>query len=389
MKRVRVGDVLEFQRRQVNISPKLLYTLIGIYSFGRGIFHRSPQLGVDLGDYKFSSILPNDLVLSNLKAWEGAIAIAAENDLGTIGTNRFLCYVARNPLEISTNWARYFFLSPIGLPLIKKASPGSVHRNNTISRERFEAIEIPLPDIREQHEIALCLDRITSICSNIEQRRHVIIKRIEALQGSLAGQPHLTDNDRKNAGWRYLPLSEILSESNDSVEVKFGKQYPNLGIYSFGRGLFDKPPINGMESSAKKLYRVRSGQFIYSRLFAFEGAYAFVPDKFDGYFVSNEFPTFNVDPDVAEAEFVAAALRSPQQWRVLADSSKGLGVRRQRVHVDALLSHKLWIPPVSEQSRIVKGLRKSDRAHELIKESNARVGAVVQSALNQAFAGLE
>jgi len=74
----------------------------------------------------------------------------------------------------------------------------------------------------------------------------------------------------------------------DAHSVEADKQYPNLGIYSFGRGLFHKQPIDGALTSATTLYRVRKGQFIYSRLFAFEGAYGAVAEEFDEYFVSGE-----------------------------------------------------------------------------------------------------
>jgi type I restriction enzyme S subunit len=179
-----------------------------------------------------------------------------------------------------------------------------------------------------------------------------------------------------------------MTECRDSIDVAADGLYPNFGIYSFGRGVFTKAPIDGSQTSAKQLNRVRAGQFIYSRLFAFEGAYAFVPAAFDGYFVSNEFPSFDVDPTVATAEFIAAALRSPQTWRELAGSSKGLGLRRQRIKVDALLAHSMWFPPIEEQHRIVAGLRKLDDVNRLLERSDALVAALVPSALNLAFAGL-
>ena len=78
----------------------------------------------------------------------------SDADAGTIGTHRFLSYVARDPEEIDTNWARYFFLSEAGFPLIQQAAPGSVTRNRTLAVERFEALEIPLPDIADQRRIA-------------------------------------------------------------------------------------------------------------------------------------------------------------------------------------------------------------------------------------------
>ncbi len=72
-------------------------------------------------------------------------------------------------------------------------------------------------------------------------------------------------------------------------------RYPNLGIFSYAHGLFGKPPIDGSATSAGTLFRVRSGQFIYSKLFAFEGAYGVVTEDYNGRYVSNEYPTFTAD----------------------------------------------------------------------------------------------
>src|SRR5487761_996362 len=106
--RVRVGDVLKLRRSEVTIHPVDNYRLIGVYSFGKGIFHREPQLGAELGNYRFFEIRPGDLVLSNIQAWEGAIAFAGHVDSGSIGTQRFLSYVSADD-RIDPNWAHYFF----------------------------------------------------------------------------------------------------------------------------------------------------------------------------------------------------------------------------------------------------------------------------------------
>ncbi len=84
-----------------------------------------------------------------------------------------------------------------------------------------------------------------------------------------------------------VPLSDLMALVSELCRVDPQQSYPNLGIYGFARGVFSKPPIDGAKTSASTLYRVRKNQFIYSRLFAFEGAYAIVPEEMDGVFVSN------------------------------------------------------------------------------------------------------
>ena len=104
--------------------------------------------------------------------------------------------------------------------------------------------------------------------------------------------------------WPMVTLGEVMSLDLDPHPVEAERAYPNVGIYSFGRGTFAKPPIDAASTSASRLYRIRKGQIVYSRLFAFEGAYASVPAEHDGMFVSNEFPTFTVDANRAEPAYI-------------------------------------------------------------------------------------
>ena len=154
--------------------------------------------------------------------------------------------------------------------------------------------------------------------------------------------------------WQTVSLGEVLIPAGEPHRVETERTYPNIGIYSFARGCFGKPLIDGNLTSAPTLYRVRSGQFIYSRLFAFEGAYAVVPDEFDGAFVSNEFPCFDVREDRALPRYLRWMFSLPTVWATLADGSKGMGDRRKRVHPDQILAFRAAMPPLDVQRRIVE-----------------------------------
>jgi type I restriction enzyme S subunit len=159
--------VLKLERRRVEPELDDEYRLIGVYSFGKGIFHREPASGADLGNFRFFSVVAGDLVLSNIQAWEGAIAFATAKDQGTIGTHRFLTYVPVRD-RIDANWARWFFLSEPGMALIRQAAPGTTMRNRTLSIERFENLVIPLPDIGLQIEAASHLDRTAALAKQLQ-----------------------------------------------------------------------------------------------------------------------------------------------------------------------------------------------------------------------------
>jgi len=149
-------------------------------------------------------------------------------------------------------------------------------------------------------------------------------------------------------------LGDILTQSIDRHPVEAGKLYPNIGIYGFGRGVFEKPPIDGGSTSARALYRVKAGQLIYSRLFGFEGAYALVPDFADGAFVSNEYPLFDIDVDRVLPQFLGWLVRLPRFWKALSALTSGMGDRRRRLHPERFLSHCIALPPLPEQRTIAQ-----------------------------------
>jgi len=205
---------------------------------------------------------------------------------------------------------------------------------------------------------------------------------------SAACQPDLSVQDKRAGGWTRTALGNVMQQREDLVSVDGTSVYSNFGILSFGRGTFEKQPIDGMSTSAKTLNRVRAGQFIYSRLFAFEGAYSFVPASFDRWFVSAEFPTFDVDPEALDARWLAAYLRSPARWAELATQSKGLGLRRQRVPSDAVLAYEIWLPPYDEQQRFLALAEKIARAQAGHRHIMQLADSLPQSALNHALADL-
>jgi type I restriction enzyme, S subunit len=180
------------------------------------------------------------------------------------------------------------------------------------------------------------------------------------------------------AAWPTVRLQEVLHSVSECHRVDAAQDYPNLGIYSFGRGLFLKAPISGAATSARTLFRVRRGQFIYSRLFAFEGAYGLVSDELDGRFVSNEFPMFEADTARLTPEYLAWYFRIPSVWNEVAKTAVGMGDRRRRVQPQQLLRHEIPLPPLPQQHRIVAKL---DELSTKVEESRVLRSAVTRATL--------
>lgn len=152
--------------------------------------------------------------------------------------------------------------------------------------------------------------------------------------------------------YRERPLGEGLTQVEDVVPVDLDREYATLGVRSYGRGLFRRPTLQGSETRYKQFFRVRAGQFVYSKLFAWEGALGVVGDNEDGLYVSQEFPTFDIEPDVFDVGYVRHLAAWPELHNQLHDRTTGLGNRRQRVNADQLLATPVPCPDVDEQRRI-------------------------------------
>lgn len=149
-------EVAPLVRRPVKIEDDKEYPELGVRSFGRGTFQKPTLSGATLTWQKLHEIHTGDIVISNIKAWEGAIAICPPADHGRVGSHRYLTFVPEMAL-VTANWLRFYLLTPEGLRRVGECSPGSADRNRTLGTKAFEKVEIPIPPLEEQRTFdALC-----------------------------------------------------------------------------------------------------------------------------------------------------------------------------------------------------------------------------------------
>jgi type I restriction enzyme S subunit len=325
-------------------------------------------------------------VFNNVFAWEGAVAVAGLDEAGMIGSHRFVTYTV-DPKRSTPEFLNLFFKTSTGLEILLKASPGSAGRNKTLGLDRFIVQNIPLPPLAEQRRLVERIDALAGKIHEASTLRAEADDSVERFLMSMAHRSDLSPTQKAELGWRETTLGEVIKLRADPVTVRTTENYPNLGIYSFGKGLFKKSPIDGLATSANTLYRVHAGQFIYSRLFAFEGAYGVVTESYDGCFVSNEYPTFEYKPEIVHPVFLQAYFKAPRIWSEIAIGSKGLGDRRQRVHPEQILAHKLFLPPIAWQNTISEIQSKIEKEQSVRKKIRNQLDAMLPAILDRAFRG--
>lgn len=144
-----MAEVAPLVRRPVEIDLDASYPELGVRSFGRGTFHKPDLLGADLSWQKLFLVQQGDLVFSNIKAWEGAFAVAGPDDHGRVGSHRYLTCVPTQGLA-TVDFIWFYLQTSEGLGKVQSASPGSADRNRTLGQGALEAITVPTPPIDRQ-----------------------------------------------------------------------------------------------------------------------------------------------------------------------------------------------------------------------------------------------
>ncbi|MGD9419468.1 MAG: restriction endonuclease subunit S [Verrucomicrobiota bacterium JB025] len=190
-------------------------------------------------------------------------------------------------------------------------------------------------------------------------------------------------------GWTEVALGEVLKTVDRTEAVEPDSSYRLLGVRLEGRGAFHRETKLGSEISAKYLNRVESGDFIYSRLYAWKGAFSLVRDDLDQCYVSNEFPLFRpINETDLDLRFLRCWFQLSRVWKIVeADCQGSTPTTRNRYNEQFFLNLRAPLPPLSEQQRIVTHLdaieERLNRIQKLREESDKELLAALRSAFHK------
>lgn len=205
-----LGDVAPLVRRRVAVLHSGTYTEIGVRSYGRGLFIKQPVAGAALGNKRVFAVAKGDLVVSNVFAWEGAIAVATAEHDGLIGSHRFMTMRPRD--DVSADYLQQYLLTEEGLEQVRRASPGSAGRNRTLSLRGLSALTIPVPPLPEQQEIVATLRQAAGLLERLRERFDEIDSR-----ELTAVLPLLLGEQLRELQLTQVPAGELFDVVNDLV----------------------------------------------------------------------------------------------------------------------------------------------------------------------------
>ena len=109
---VKLEEILsQDQNSAVKVKPTKIYNMVGVYSFGNGLFIKNSIEGFNTSYKKFYRLKEDHIVLSQLFGWEGAIALSNKKFVGKFVSSQFPTFL------INKEKAELFFVSYFGLSL--------------------------------------------------------------------------------------------------------------------------------------------------------------------------------------------------------------------------------------------------------------------------------
>ncbi|HEX2641516.1 MAG TPA: restriction endonuclease subunit S [Thermoanaerobaculia bacterium] len=186
---------------------------------------------------------------------------------------------------------------------------------------------------------------------------------------------------------RHQPIGQVLTRSTDWVSLDPNRNYKEVTIRLHGQGLILRREVPGSAISGRRL-RVRSGQFVLSRIDARHGASGLVPPELDGAMVSHDFPAFDIDPKRLFPAYLEWWSRSREFAEICRRASEGT-TNRVRLKEDKFLASEMPLPGLAEQRRVVARIDqiapRIEEARALRRGSRADLTALLAAVLRVAY----
>lgn len=148
-------------------------------------------------------------------------------------------------------------------------------------------------------------------------------------------------------------IGKAITRCKEQMVVEDGKKYKRITIKTNCGGVVVRDEVWGKEIKTKKQYYVRSGQLAVSKIDARNGAFGIVPPEADGAIITGNFWVYDVNPEMANIEYLVLLLSSDAFVNAWQDCSNG-GGNRLYLQEEKFLNYRIPMPDVTLQNKIMK-----------------------------------
>lgn len=372
---VPLGEILEKSEEWVDIEPDQYYQQVTVRLWGKGVTLRDRVLGARIAAARRQAVRARQFILSRIDARNGAFGLVPESLDGAVVSNDFPAFKMHCSLMVPA-YLEWMSKTHDFVDLCKAASEGTTNRVRLVE-DRFLQMTVPLPPLAEQRRIVA---RIEALAAKIEETRGLRQAAAADIQ-QLLSQAY----NEITAGVPVLPMSEVAPLVRRPKEINPSDTYLELGIRSFGKGTFHKPPVTGASLGDKRVFRIEQGDLLFNIVFAWEGAVAIARPEDRGRVGSHRFLTCVPRSDLATPHFLRYHFLTRTGLDQLGEASPGGAGRNRTLGIKALEGILVPVPPIARQvwfCRLQEGMQ---TLSSLQAEADTELQAILPAVLDKAF----
>jgi type I restriction enzyme S subunit len=371
---VPLGEVIRQRKEFIEIDDLQIYKRARVQLHAKGIVLRDIVEGNLVKTKRQQVSRAGEFLVAEIDAKVGGFGMVPDElDGAIVSSHYFLFHIDQTKLE------RRFLDFYIRTPSFRDQVEAQGSTNYAAIRPAHVlGYQIPLPPLAEQRRIVA---RIEELVAQIEEARRLRNEAVEEGR-ALAISIHIA-----TAGNRTRKVGDLLTLDEDSTPIESNGSYPQVGVRSFGAGLFPKGAVAGTDTTYRNFNRLYSGAIVLSQVKGWEGAIAACPAELEGWFVSPEYRTFRCVPTEAIPGYLAALITSEWFWGRFGSATRGVGARRERTRPEQFLEIEIPVPDLSAQrhgERIFEQLRSLNRIQA---QTAAELDALLPAILDRAFKG--
>lgn len=183
-------------------------------------------------------------------------------------------------------------------------------------------------------------------------------------------------------------LREAAEPVSRPVSPSPGETYRQLGVSLWGKGAYEREPVDGGLTKYQQLFRAQQGDIVVNKIWARNGSVAVVGDNLAGCHGSNEFPMFAPIEGRLDPRWMHWVTKTKDFWAQCDQKSQGTS-GQNRIKPERFLAVEIPLPSLGEQRRIVRRIEelaaKVEEAQNLRSVSSVERGAALAAARRTFF----
>jgi restriction endonuclease S subunit len=362
-KMVKLGEVLKQDKASaVSIDPSKNYEMVGVYSFGRGLFHKESQLGLNTSYKVFYQLKENHVVLSQLFGWEGALALSSKEFEGKFVSNQFPTFLA-DETKAARDFIGFFLKRKKVWEMLFERGTGMGSRRRMLNPESLLGLEIPLPPLAEQQRIAGHLAALKGKIDAVRRLREEQVREVNRLTFDVLDQ-FFVEGEEKTIGQICEKPQYGYTASADFQNI--GVRFVRITDIQNGQVQWDSVPYCQCEKPDN--YLLKENDILFARTGGTIGKSFLVKAVPEDSVFASYLIRLRVKEKVLP-EFLYLFFQSKSYWQQITDSKTGTG--QPNLNGSKLSEIVLKVPDLQTQRHIVAEVQAFQTKMEQLKAAQA------------------